>query len=95
MARKEQDRGRQQSKSRAAMRTARGGQPAPVVQAPEPQSSGKGLRSKAKEGRGGCVVASCICASEYQDERYGANRRVFNVGPGGGKCTVCGAKKQF
>jgi hypothetical protein len=51
-------------------------------------------RGKSKE-RSGSVVASCICVSEYQDARYGRSMRVFNLGPGGGKCAVCGAKRQL
>jgi hypothetical protein len=92
MARKEQDRGRQQSKSRAAMRQGAHGAaaaPQPVAATPSPKARGS------KSSRSGAVVASCICASAYQDEKYGSGRRVFNVGPGGGKCTVCGAKKQI
>lgn len=91
MARKEQD-GKRESKSRMAMRQARGGQPPSIIPPPPPKMSG-GFRSKAKEGRSGCIIASCTCAHEFQDQRYGAGRRVFNLGPSGGSCTVCGSKR--
>lgn len=89
MARKEQD-GRRESKSRAAIRqSARGS----AASAPaEPVKTVAVPRGKLKT-RSGCVVASCICASEYQDARYGKSMRVFNLGPSGGKCAVCGAKR--
>ena len=43
-------------------------------------------------------IMTCNCKHEYQDERYGKNKRVFNAGSVGTgtkityKCTVCEAK---
>jgi len=89
MARKEQDRGRQQSKSRAASRPgAAKAATAPTASAtPAPVA-----RGKSKEG-GGVIIANCTCVSEFQDSRYGEHKRVFNHGANGSCCTVCGAKK--
>lgn len=85
MARKEQD-GRRESKSRAAMRqSAR----APASAPAEAPKTAPVQRGKAKE-RAGCVVASCACAHEYQDSRYGSHMRVFNLGRSKANCTVCG-----
>lgn len=37
------------------------------------------------------------CKSDYQDQKYGKNKRVHNMSGGinkkVGKCTVCGTKK--
>ena len=40
-------------------------------------------------------ILSCTCSHDYQDQRYGARRRVHNrvdkpdVHDGGWRCTVC------
>ena len=40
----------------------------------------------------GTVIKVCTCDNEYQDKRYGTNRRVHNLCNKGEKarCTVCG-----
>ena len=90
MARKEQDRGRQESKSRAASRpgAAKAAAAAPASSTPAPVP-----RGGKDKGRAGVVIASCACVSEYQDGRYGKGMRVFNKGSGNSSCTVCGAKR--
>ena len=57
-------------------------------------------KTKTSESRTSCKVMECVCTHEYQDSKYGRNRRVFNPGkpPAGGgkpnyKCTVCGRTK--
>lgn len=45
-------------------------------------------------------ILTCICKSEYQDEKYGKNKRAHTVGKDGSKrsqygkycCTVCGRR---
>lgn len=37
-------------------------------------------------------IYKCTCESEYQDQRYGKNMRVFNDGQKK-KCTVCGKER--
>ena len=43
-------------------------------------------------------IMTCTCKHEYQDEKYGKGKRVFNAGAKGTgtvityKCTVCEAK---
>jgi hypothetical protein len=39
-------------------------------------------------------VRRCTCADAYQDERYGAGRRVFNACTKGWRCTVCRREDQ-
>jgi len=43
-------------------------------------------------------ILTCKCKSEYQDKRYGKNRRVHNQGgtiqTPTWKCTVCSDKKR-
>ena len=45
----------------------------------------------------GTKVIKCVCINEYQDKKYGEQKRVHNIG--GTKdeptytCTVCGKKK--
>ena len=90
MARKEQDRGRQQSKSRAAQRESTRSQPAAATPAAE---TAKAIPRGKDKGRAGTTVAGCVCTSEYQDGRYGKSMRVFNRGASGGNCTVCGAHR--
>lgn len=38
------------------------------------------------------TIKSCVCASKYQDEKYGPGLRVFNKSSDGTKmsCTACG-----
>lgn len=42
------------------------------------------------------TIKECTCKSEYQDKKYGVNKRVMNLGKGKekagrkAKCTVCG-----
>lgn len=40
-------------------------------------------------------VIGCSCFNQYQDERYGAGRRLHNPGKDGKvhRCTVCGTEK--
>ena len=39
----------------------------------------------------GTVIKACTCNSEYQDKRYGAGLRVYNLCKKGEKarCTIC------
>lgn len=50
-----------------------------------------------EKANGSTVIKGCGCASAYQDQRYGAGRRVHNVGGGDSgatySCTVCGTTK--
>lgn len=45
---------------------------------------------------GATKILYCSCIHAYQDKRYGAGRRVHNIGGGRGgnnakyRCTVCG-----
>ena len=39
---------------------------------------------------GSCAVVVCDCISEYQDNQYGAQRRLANKGNSKVTCTVCG-----
>jgi len=39
------------------------------------------------------VILSCACQHEYQDKKYGKEKRVFNITLKGARCTVCGASK--
>ncbi len=45
-----------------------------------------------------CKVRYCSCKSDYQDEQYGKNKRVWNKGGDGRivkwRCTVCGTQVQ-
>lgn len=38
-------------------------------------------------------VIVCNCRSEYQDQKYGENKRVMNKTGKGYRCTVCGKDK--
>lgn len=38
------------------------------------------------------IIKPCICASPYQDSKYGAGNRVHNVGKKLAACTVCDRK---
>jgi len=91
MARKEQDRGRQQSKSRTAQRESARGTPATAVVA----ETAKAVPRGKVKGRAGTALAACVCTSEFQDARYGKNMRVFNRAAAGGNCTVCGAHRSI
>jgi hypothetical protein len=46
-----------------------------------------------KAARGSASVRPCTCANEYQDQKYGAGRRVHNTTKDGHRCTSCGTKK--
>ena len=41
------------------------------------------------------VISNCTCKHEYQDNRYGKGKRVFNIKTtnNGATCTVCGTSK--
>lgn len=43
----------------------------------------------------GTVIKRCTCVSAFQDARYGAGMRVFNIGkdPSILGCTVCGGNR--
>lgn len=46
------------------------------------------------------VVQSCTCASEYQDKKYGKNKRVMtkmnkNKTAKQCRCTVCGKEQNY
>jgi len=86
VARKEQ-RSERQSKSRQALRAGAAKSEPAAVAVPVPAAP----RGKAKD-RAGTVIAGCICACAFQDARYGAGRRVFNIGRKGG---VCGEMKSI
>lgn len=45
-----------------------------------------------KVGKTEVKMCSETCKSEYQDQKYGRGRRVFNVGKAGSTCTACGKK---
>lgn len=34
-------------------------------------------------------ILECVCVSQFQDERYGKQKRVHNPTATGYKCTVC------
>lgn len=39
-------------------------------------------------------IAVCTCKHEYQDKKYGENKRVMNkIKAGGYRCTVCDKSK--
>jgi len=38
-------------------------------------------------------IIECSCEHEYQDEMYGRNKRIHNVGITKTKCTVCSSVK--
>lgn len=48
-----------------------------------------------------CVITTCKCSHEYQDQKYGKGNRVHNPAkPKAGKatairCTVCGETKEY
>jgi methionyl-tRNA synthetase len=39
------------------------------------------------------MVYPCNCRNEFQDQRYGAGRRLHTESSKGDKCTVCGNRK--
>lgn len=40
------------------------------------------------------VILKCTCKHDYQDRRYGKQKRVFNVmRDGKARCTVCAAER--
>jgi len=41
----------------------------------------------------GTKVLACVCKSEFQDKKYGENKRVMNKKTQGYRCTVCGKDK--
>jgi len=46
------------------------------------------------------MISICSCKHEYQDQKYGAGKRVFNIGQKDknkleGNCTVCGKRKSL
>lgn len=51
------------------------------------------MASKVITAKSGTVIEKCTCHSEYQDQKYGKGNRVYNVGPKGKTCTVCGKRK--
>ena len=36
-----------------------------------------------------CKSFECVCASEFQDKRYGKNKRLHNPTKEGFRCTIC------
>lgn len=42
---------------------------------------------------GKTTTRQCVCASEFQDQRYGKQTRVHTIGKGKVHCTVCGTEK--
>lgn len=42
---------------------------------------------------GGNKVLACTCRHEYQDKKYGENKRLMNKKNQGYRCTVCGKDK--
>jgi len=43
--------------------------------------------------KSGTKVAVCSCKSDYQDKKYGENKRLMNKKNNGFRCTVCGKDK--
>lgn len=39
------------------------------------------------------VILPCSCANAYQDDTYGAGKRVHNPSATGYRCTVCSKEK--
>lgn len=56
-------------------------------------TSQKNNKAKAKAKASGSVLEKCNCKSDFQDKRYGPQRRVHNVTTKGVRCTVCGSEK--
>ena len=52
----------------------------------------KPITTQTSTAKYGTIIKVCTCDSEYQDKRYGTNRRVHNLCNKGEKarCTVCG-----
>ena len=46
-----------------------------------------------EKSAGKTATRQCVCANAFQDERYGKQMRVHNVGKGKVHCTVCGTEK--
>ena len=40
------------------------------------------------------MILTCKCKHEFQDERYGADKRAHNQCAKGWRCTVCGGVKE-
>ena len=38
-------------------------------------------------------ITTCTCKHEFQDKKYGENKRVMNKTGKGYRCTVCGKDK--
>jgi len=51
-------------------------------------------RTTLKESKMATVVKMCTCEHEYQDKRYGRQRRLHNESNIGHRCTVCGINKK-
>jgi hypothetical protein len=45
-----------------------------------------------KVAKTGTIIKPCTCPNDYQDQKYGKGRRVWNYGPKRKTCTSCGAK---
>jgi hypothetical protein len=39
-------------------------------------------------------IKFCSCEHEYQDKKYGKNKRVHNKTTNGWRCTACGNEKK-
>jgi hypothetical protein len=53
----------------------------------------EGAVSSAAKGHG-TTIAPHKCHNPYQDKRYGRGQRVWNLGIGKMRCTVCGEEKK-
>lgn len=53
------------------------------------QSGPKSSGASSSSAQGSTILRTDSCASSFQDETYGKNVRVFNVGKGKVRCTVC------
>ncbi len=89
MARKEQNRGSDKNSKKATpAKAAKAQSPVAVAVASSTMKGGGKVKEKS-----GTIVGRCICAHEFQDSRYGASMRVFNIGRTTAHCTVCGASR--
>ncbi len=43
---------------------------------------------------GSTVIRKCQCKSEFQNQKYGQDNRVHNIGHDEEHCTVCGSVKK-
>lgn len=41
----------------------------------------------------GTIILKCNCKDDYQDEKYGKNRRVHNMCDKGARCVTCGTER--